>query len=64
MADGAALAAAPATPKAKAEFKEAITITFGAKEKSVYEQIVKDANEEDRTEAKYLAIWLRENYKK
>ena len=43
--------------------KRTITITFGDKEAAIYDQIVKDAETDDRTEAKYLAIWLRENYK-
>lgn len=59
---------APATQKqttaaAAAEAaKRTITITFGDKEAAIYDQIVKDAADDDRTEAKYLAIWLRENY--
>jgi len=43
--------------------KRTITITFGDKEAATYDQIVKDAADDDRTEAKCLAIWLRGNYK-
>jgi hypothetical protein len=67
MADGAVAPAAhrPAPkPAAKEDEKRTITITFGEKEAAVFDQIVKDADDADRTEAKYLAIWLRENYKK
>lgn len=44
--------------------KTSITITFGEKEAVVFKQIVHDADKADRTEAKYLAIWLRDNYGK
>jgi hypothetical protein len=53
----------PNTEKTKTkDGKTSITITFGDKESAVFGQIVKDADRADRTEAKYLAIWLRDNY--
>lgn len=53
--------ASAATAAAEAA-KRTITITFGDKESAVFDKIVKDAEADDRTEAKYLAIWLRDNY--
>jgi hypothetical protein len=44
-------------PKITASFRK-----DNADETSVYNQIVKDAEEADRPVGQYLRIWLRENY--